>query len=187
MLQLRPNCECCNVDLPGDSGEAFICSFECTFCRDCATNVLRGRCPNCGGELLRRPRRAAAKLSRHPASVERVVRPGGCAPRPQAGGDAHFLLFYDGAPDYLQRRGEFRAEHLRLAWAAQARGELVLGGAYAGPVDGAVLLFHGESAAVAEGFAAADPYVRAGLVSRWHVRRWTTVVGDAALMPTRPE
>jgi uncharacterized protein YciI len=182
MLQLRPNCQCCDADLPGDSGEAFICSYECTFCRDCAANALQGRCPNCGGELLRRPRRPPAKLAKDPASTARVLRPGGAPPAP-ARTDGHFLLFYEGAPDYFARRGEFRAEHLRLAWAAQARGELVLGGAYAEPVDGAVLLFQGESPAGAERFAAEDPYVRAGLVARWQVRRWSTVVGDAALTP----
>ena len=91
----------------------------------------------------------------------------------------HFLLFYDVAPDYLTRRGEYRAEHLALGWAAQARGELVLGGALADPVDGAVLLFRGDSPAVAESFAAADPYVRHGLVSAWTVREWNVVVGGS--------
>src|SRR2546421_11820364 len=61
MLKLRPNCECCNRDLPADSAEAFICSFECTFCRSCAREVLGGVCPNCGGELVARPRRPADK------------------------------------------------------------------------------------------------------------------------------
>jgi len=79
MLQLRPNCECCNCDLPPESAEARICSFECTFCRDCAESVLDGRCPNCGGELVSRPRRPAAKLARYPASTERVYKPAGCA------------------------------------------------------------------------------------------------------------
>ena len=99
----------------------------------------------------------------------------------------HFLLFYDVAPDYLARRGEYRAEHLALGWAAHARGELVLGGALADPVDGAVLLFRGDSPAVAESFAAADPYVRNGLVARWRVRPWTTVIGETAATPVRPE
>lgn len=98
----------------------------------------------------------------------------------------HFLLFYEVVPDYVARRAEFRDAHLQLAWESQARGELVLGGAYADPVDGAVLLFRGESAAVAERFVAQDPYVRAGLVVRWTVRRWMTVVGDAAASPLRP-
>ena len=78
MLEIRPGCECCDVDLPPDSREAMICSFECTFCRDCAENVLRGICPNCGGELLRRPIRPAAKLAKFPARTERTVKPGGC-------------------------------------------------------------------------------------------------------------
>ena len=99
----------------------------------------------------------------------------------------HFLLLYDVAPDYLTRRGEYRAEHLALGWAAHARGELVLGGALADPVDGAVLLFRGDSPAVAESFAAADPYVRNGLVTRWRVRPWTTVIGELAATPVRPE
>jgi hypothetical protein len=78
MLQLRPNCECCNRDLPAASPDAMICSFECTFCRDCVDNVLHGQCPNCGGELTPRPRRPAAKLAKHPASTERVYKPAGC-------------------------------------------------------------------------------------------------------------
>jgi len=72
MLQLRPNCECCDRDLVADSTDALICSFECTFCRECADNRLNGTCPNCGGELLQRPRRPAAKLLKYPASTERV-------------------------------------------------------------------------------------------------------------------
>jgi hypothetical protein len=81
MLQLRPNCECCDRDLPADSADAFICSFECTFCASCAREVLAGKCPNCGGELVARPRRPASKLAKHPASRERVVKPGGCEKR----------------------------------------------------------------------------------------------------------
>jgi hypothetical protein len=79
MLHLRPNCECCDRDLPPDSGDAFICSFECTYCRVCASTVLAGRCPNCGGELVGRPRRPAAELVAHPASTQRVLRNGGCS------------------------------------------------------------------------------------------------------------
>ena len=79
MLELRPSCECCDRDLPADAADAMICSFECTFCRDCANGVLRGRCPNCGGELVARPRRPAEKLAQHPASTERVHKPEGCA------------------------------------------------------------------------------------------------------------
>jgi uncharacterized protein YciI len=99
---------------------------------------------------------------------------------------AHFLLFYDTAPDYLQRRGEFRDQHLHLAWAAAGRGELLLGGALSDPVDGAVLLFQGEDASVAEDFARQDPYVLNGLVREWKVRPWTTVVGKQAATPVRP-
>ena len=79
MLQLRPGCECCDKELPPDSREARICSFDCTFCASCAESVLGGTCPNCGGELVPRPRRPAGKLAAHPASTERVFKPGGCA------------------------------------------------------------------------------------------------------------
>jgi hypothetical protein len=75
MLQMRPNCECCDVDLPPGSGEARICSFECTFCSACADQRLGGLCPNCGGSLIARPTRAAALLGRYPASTERVLKP----------------------------------------------------------------------------------------------------------------
>ena len=78
MLELRPGCECCDRDLPPDSAEARVCSFECTFCRSCAETVLHGRCPNCGGELVPRPRRPADKLAKFPASMKRVLRQGGC-------------------------------------------------------------------------------------------------------------
>ena len=98
----------------------------------------------------------------------------------------HYLLIYDVVPDYVARRAEFRSAHLAKGWQAQERGELVLGGALADPVDGAVLLFKGDSPAVAEAFARADPYVINGLVARWRVREWTTVLGDAATQPIRP-
>jgi uncharacterized protein len=78
MLQLRPNCECCDKDLPPESTQARICSFECTFCATCAEKVLAGICPNCGGELVARPRRPASKLAKNPASTERVYKPAGC-------------------------------------------------------------------------------------------------------------
>ena len=79
MLQLRPSCECCGKLLPPGSADARICSFECTFCAHCAKTTLGSRCPNCGGELVARPRRPAEKLAQYPASTEAVVRPGGCA------------------------------------------------------------------------------------------------------------
>jgi len=95
----------------------------------------------------------------------------------------HYLLFYDVGDDYVARRAEFRSAHLAKAWAAHDRGELVLGGALANPVDGAVLLFKGDSPQVATGFAAADPYVTSGLVLRWRVREWSTVAGAEAANP----
>lgn len=95
----------------------------------------------------------------------------------------HFLLFYDVVPDYVERRGEFRDAHLRKAWAAHTKGDLVLGGALANPPDGAVLLFRAESARVPEDFAKADPYVVNGLVTRWRVREWSTVAGADAANP----
>ena len=81
MLQLRPSCECCDKLLPPDSIDARICSFECTFCSACAEDVLRGKCPNCGGELLVRPRRPSAKLAAFPASTQRIHKPTNCATR----------------------------------------------------------------------------------------------------------
>jgi len=74
MLQMRPNCECCDVDLPPESAQARICSFECTFCATCADTRLAGRCPNCGGSLVARPSRAATLLAKYPASTERVLK-----------------------------------------------------------------------------------------------------------------
>ncbi len=79
MLQLRPNCECCNRDLPNESLEARICSFECTFCASCAEERLGNVCPNCAGELLRRPIRPAAALLKYPTSRQRIYNPAGCS------------------------------------------------------------------------------------------------------------
>jgi uncharacterized protein len=98
----------------------------------------------------------------------------------------HFLLFYEFAPDGAERRAPHRQAHLRAAWAAQSRGELVLGGAYADPVDGAALLFQCDSSDVVERFAVSDPYVVAGVVTRWRIRAWTTVVGGDATTPVHP-
>lgn len=98
----------------------------------------------------------------------------------------HYLLLYEVAPDYLERRGEFRDEHLTLAWEATARGELLLGGALTDPADGAVLLFAADSPEVPAAFAKADPYVLNGLVRKWTVRGWHTVVGPQAHAPVHP-
>lgn len=99
----------------------------------------------------------------------------------------HYLLFYTYVPDVLERRPRFRGAHLKHAWAAKERGELVLAGALADPVDGGVLWFSAPSRDVVERFATEDPYVTGGLVTEWKVREWTTVVGDAAINPIRPE
>jgi len=99
----------------------------------------------------------------------------------------HYLLIYELAPDYLERRGAFRTEHLQLAWDAQQRGEIVIAGALADPADTAVLLFTGDSPDAAERFAQADPYVTNGLVKSWRVRQWTTVVGADASNPVHPD
>ena len=95
----------------------------------------------------------------------------------------HYILQYDLAPDYIDRRGAFRAEHLALAGKAHERGELVLAGALTEPADGALLVFRGPSPTAAETFAKADPYVINGLVKAWRVRKWMTVIGDGASVP----
>ena len=99
----------------------------------------------------------------------------------------HYLLTYELAADYLERRGEFRNEHLKLAWDAQERGEILIAGALAEPADTALLLFTGDTPEAAERFANADPYVTNGLVKSWRVRPWNTVVGKDAATPVRPE
>jgi uncharacterized protein YciI len=96
----------------------------------------------------------------------------------------HCILFYDIVEDYMERRAAFRSEHLALAKQAHERGDLVMGGALADPVDGVVIVFRGPSTEVAEAFAKADPYVKNGLVKSWRVRKWTTV---SARVPQRPE
>jgi uncharacterized protein YciI len=95
----------------------------------------------------------------------------------------HYLLCYDLAPDYLERRAAY---HLELAWQAQERGELVLAGALADPADLAVLMFQGDSPDAAEAFAKSDPYVTEGLVLNYKVRPWNTVIGELACSPVRP-
>ena len=78
MLELRPGCECCDKDLPPAATDAMICTFECTFCRDCVETRLDGRCPNCGGAFQPRPIRPAALLEKYPPSTKRVFKPSGC-------------------------------------------------------------------------------------------------------------
>ena len=99
----------------------------------------------------------------------------------------HYLLTYDLSADYLEKRPAFRSAHLKLAWEAHERGELVLGGPLTEPMDSAMLIFKGESPEAAMRFAESDPYVRNGLVKRWRVRLWNTVVGKDAAAPLRPE
>lgn len=105
-------------------------------------------------------------------------------PRPAAGG-LHFMLIYELAPDFLQRRAQYRDRHLALAWKAAATGELLLGGVLEEPAEKALLLFRGSRDA-ARRFAEADPYVVFGLVRQWQVRQWHTVVGEGAAIPLRP-
>ncbi len=78
MLALKPNCECCDKDLPPESNEAMICTFECTFCESCAINILHLTCPNCGGNLVQRPIRPKEALVKYPASKERIIKKQGC-------------------------------------------------------------------------------------------------------------
>jgi uncharacterized protein YciI len=95
----------------------------------------------------------------------------------------HYILFYEYAPDYLERRGEFRDQHMALAEASIDLGDFFLGGAFANPADGAAIVFKGSSQKVAESFAKEDPYVINGLVTSWSVREWTTVAGKDAEQP----
>ena len=89
----------------------------------------------------------------------------------------HFILFYETVENYVERRAPYRAEHLAYATAAHERGDLLMAGALADPPDAAVLVFKGDSPAVAEAFARGDPYVRNGLIKSWKVRPWTVVIG----------
>lgn len=103
-----------------------------------------------------------------------TFRPGG---RARQGGALYLALQYDLGDDYLERRPEFREEHLGLARAALGRGELALAGAFTDPADGALLVWSTEDRSVVDAFARADPYVRNGLVREWRVREWNVVVG----------
>ena len=91
---------------------------------------------------------------------------------------AYYAVIYDLVDDYMARRGEFRDEHLRLARAAHARGELLLAGAFAEPPDEALLIFRAEDSGVPEMFVRDDPYVVRGLVKSWKLRPWTVVIGN---------
>lgn len=97
----------------------------------------------------------------------------------------HYLLIYELASDYLARRPEFRGAHLKHAWEAVERGELLLAGAVGDPIEGAILLFSTDSEAIPGAFAKADPYVLNGLVTSWRVAPWRTVVGHQAANPVR--
>lgn len=99
----------------------------------------------------------------------------------------HYLLIYNLSADYLEKRGEFRNEHLKLAWNACNEGKMILGGALQEPADRALLLFKGDSTEEAKQFAKNDPYVKNGLVTSWEVRPWKTVVGDLAADPVNPD
>jgi uncharacterized protein len=90
-----------------------------------------------------------------------------------------WMLIYDLVDDYVERRAALRSEHLELATAAHARGELVMAGALADPVDQAFLVFRADDAVVVEAFVDQDPYVKHGLVEQWRVRPWTVVIGAA--------
>jgi uncharacterized protein YciI len=89
----------------------------------------------------------------------------------------YYVLIYKTVDDYITKRALFRAEHLACAESAHDRGELLMGGALSEPADAAILVFRGESPAIAEAFAENDPYVKAGLIREWEVRPWTVVVG----------
>jgi hypothetical protein len=136
------------------------------------------------------PPELAAALSaragaRAPAAAGTAA-PGPAVPVARPNPVPHFLLIYDLAPDYLARRAQFRDEHLALAWKAADAGELVLGGALEEPTEQAFLLFRGSREAALR-FAAADPYVKHGLVRAFKVKQWLTVAGPTAANPLRPK
>lgn len=90
----------------------------------------------------------------------------------------YYILFYELTENYLQERGQYRAEHLGLAKDVAEKGELVLGGALDAPADEAVLIFRGTDESVASNFAKKDPYVKYGLIKDWEVRKWNAVIGS---------
>ena len=98
----------------------------------------------------------------------------------------HFVLTYHYTDDYLEKRGQYRNDHLRHAWAAQQRGQLILGGAAGDPPDSAVIVFDVQDDAMIEQFVQADPYYLNGLVRSYRIQPWTTVVGDLAMSPIHP-
>lgn len=135
-------------------------------------------------ELMAAQRAVAARAPATPG------RPGVAAaavatPLARTQGAPHFMLIYDVGPDFLQRRAAFRDEHLALAWRAADAGELVLAGALEESAGQAFLLFRGSREAALR-FAAADPYVKQGLVKAFRVRQWHTTVGAQASAPVRP-
>ena len=98
----------------------------------------------------------------------------------------HFALSYQFVDGFTEKRTPYRGDHLALVCAARDRGDLLMAGALVEPTDGALLIFRGQGPEVAEQFAKTDPYVTSGLVTSWQVRKWMTVVGDGAVMPTLP-
>ena len=131
------------------------------------------------GRLAAVPR-TGASVAVAPATVAPAA-----AGRLPAGGGLHYLLIYDVGPDFLQRRAQYRDQHLALAWKAAAAGELLLAGALEEPTEQAFLLFRGSREA-ARRFAESDPYVMHGLVRQWRIKQWHTVAGEAAALPLRP-
>lgn len=95
----------------------------------------------------------------------------------------HFVLLYEIVDNFVEKRAPFRDKHLAKVRESYEAGKLVLAGALADPVDGAMLVFRGPTSEAAEEFAKADPYVTSGLVNKWQVRKWMTVIGDGASMP----
>lgn len=134
-----------------------------------------------------RPGRPAAAAAPVAATARTMAPAPATSPtgRLPAGAGLHFLLIYEVAPDFIQRRAQHRDAHLALAWKAAAAGELLLAGALEEPTEQAFLLFRGSRDA-ARRFAEADPYVAHGLVRQWRIKQWHTVAGEAAALPVRP-